>query len=492
MTNRAGKDGLEARVRRHAGAGASGWMEDGTGLVVALSGGIDSMTLLYLLRFSMRIPPASLHAAHVDHRMRRGSEGDAAWVEAVCAQWGVAFHLHTAVSPVSTEAEGRDLRYRFFEGVRRGVGPGARVATAHTADDQAETVLFRAARGGGPRGLGGIRPERSPSILRPLLPFWRAEVEAFAIDRRIPFREDPSNRDLRWTRNRLRHRVLPALEQAVPGATASLVALAETSRLESAALAELLDRRIEALTEGGGGELVGCEQNEAPPKPARSAGPPPELALPRAALRALSGPVLTVLLRRSVSRFGAEPGRKGTADLVRFVQESSSGRRVILPGNVTVEHRLDHFRIRRLGEPDAASVDPSPPCVRIPAVGRSGEEGYVWGVQEVQVAWGSFPRRGFPMVARLSPEDVRFPLVVRPWRPGDRVSLPYGKKKVTKLLLEARIPGDRRPGHPVLADADGSVLWVPGLTSPPSRSSDAGLRFVEISVSRTSPQPGEG
>ena len=335
---------LDLRFAEHLRA--SGWLAEGAGVVVGVSGGVDSMTLLHLMRFSGARPRVRLHAAHVDHRMRRGSGDDAAWLEEVCAGWGVRFHLKRAARPVATEAEGRRLRYRFLDEVRRRAGDGAVAMTAHTANDQAETVLFRAARGSGPRGLRGIRPARRPGIVRPLLPFWRAEIEAFAAEREIPFRDDPTNRDQRWTRNRIRHGILPALEEAVPGAGAALAALAGTSRREGAALDELLDERIEALARAAPGP---------PPAAGAANAPPAGFSLDRRGLRALSPAVLTMVLRRAAQRLGGDPGRGATAAMVRLVQHSTSGRRVDAGGGVVVENGLDIVTIRGGADAGAAA-----------------------------------------------------------------------------------------------------------------------------------------
>jgi len=216
---------LDARFGDHLAG--SGWLDGTASLVAGVSGGIDSMVLLHLLRFGRISDSVALHVAHVDHRMRPESGEDAGWLAEICADWSVGFHLLTAPRPVAGEAEGRELRYEFFEEVRRGLDGPAVTMTAHTADDQAETVLFRIARGSGPRGLRAIHAVRPPSVVRPLLPFWRHELTAYAAEHGIPHRDDPTNLDPRWTRNRLRHAVLPVLEEAVPGAAAALVALVE-------------------------------------------------------------------------------------------------------------------------------------------------------------------------------------------------------------------------------------------------------------------------
>ena len=446
----------------------AGWLDGATGVVVGVSGGMDSMTLLHLVRATF--PDLPLRAAHVDHRMRDGSGADAAWVADICARWGVRCDRHIAPAPVASEDAGRRLRYRFLEEVRQDLGAGAVTMTAHTADDQAETVLFRAARGSGIGGLAGILPTRAPSLVRPLLPFWRREVAAHAKLHAIPHRDDPTNRDPRWTRNRLRHQILPALDQAVPGAAAALAALAETSQLHAAALDELLDARIAALTASGGG------------------ADPESLSLDRRGLCALSDPVLAMLLRRAAARLGGSAGRGATAALVRFARESPSGRQIDVGGGVVAERHLDVVRLARRDReprphhrdpappPPPASQPPPPPRGPAPPPPQLGIDAHATGDHifhgghaagaPVRVAWGPAVRRGFPHVARIACDRVPFPLVLRAWSPGDRIEMPYGRKKVKKLLLEARIPAHRRAGFPVLVDAAGRLLWLPGVTRP--------------------------
>ncbi len=485
---------LDARFAEHLRT--SGWLDGVSKVVVGVSGGMDSMVLLHLMRFGEGVwsapvhgpppapvhgpppapvhglpsapshgaPPVQLHAAHIDHRMREGSTEEAARVADVCADWEVPCRLHRAPEPVASEERGRELRHRFFEEVRQSLGDGAVTMTGHTADDQAETVLFRAARGSGIRGLAGIRPVRSPSVVRPLLTFRRRELERYAAAHGVPFREDPTNRDPRWIRNRLRHQILPALEEAVPGAAGALAALAGTSRLHSAALDELLDARLAALGSHTGAERTQTERTRAERTGAERSGR--ELSLDRKALCTLSDPVLTLAMRRAVARVGGEAGRGATAALVRFVRESPSGRSIDVGGGVVAERRLAAVRIRRRER----APRPLPPPAAVQIGERGGGQG-VFARREgkggaVRVAWGTSPRPRFPHVARIPRDGVPFPLVFRAWESGDRVKMPYGRKKVKKLLLEARVPADRREHFPVLADAAGRVLWIPGVTDP--------------------------
>ena len=184
----------------------------------ALSGGADSVALLHALAASARERGLPLHAAHLDHRLRSDSGDDAAFCRELCERLGVP--LVTAGADVAGRAarEGLGLeeaarleRRAFLRRVQRQAGASA-VALAHTRDDQAETVLMRVLRGSGRSGLAAMRA-RTRHFIRPLLDVSRADVLDYLAAHGLAWREDPSNRDLRFTRNRVRHELLPYLER---------------------------------------------------------------------------------------------------------------------------------------------------------------------------------------------------------------------------------------------------------------------------------------
>jgi tRNA(Ile)-lysidine synthetase-like protein len=236
---------LPRRFAEHFGALGAG--SGGAPLLVAVSGGCDSVVLLHLLRFALPAPP-HLHAAHFDHAMRPGSAADAAWVRGLCTAWDVPLlHAH-ADTRLRSETSARDARYRFLRAAAAEVG-AAHVVTAHHADDQAETVLFRMLRGTGIDGLAGMRALGPTGIVRPLLPFWRAELAAYARRAGLRWRRDPTNDALTTARNRIRHRLLPDVERSfAPGARRALVRLAEQAREE----AEAWEARLAVLAAGTG------------------------------------------------------------------------------------------------------------------------------------------------------------------------------------------------------------------------------------------------
>jgi tRNA(Ile)-lysidine synthase len=193
-------------------------------VLVALSGGVDSMVLLHLLKNATDELQFELRAAHFDHAMRADSAADAEWVGEVCSAWNVPLTTARADHQLRGETAARLARYQFLERAARATR-SSRIATAHHADDQIETILFRLLRGTGMRGLAGIPLRRGPFI-RPLLRFHKSELLAYAATQDIVFREDASNAQADYARNRLRRTVLPALDAVQPEAAAAVLSLA--------------------------------------------------------------------------------------------------------------------------------------------------------------------------------------------------------------------------------------------------------------------------
>ena len=228
----------------------------GRRVVVAVSGGRDSMVLLHALHAIQTQAALTLHVATFDHRLRAESQADAAFVAAWCAQHNIPCTIGTAAvrdeaaaRQENIEATARRLRYGFLAATARTQGATALV-TAHHADDQAETVLWHVVRGTGLDGLGGMA-EAAPcpfapdlTLYRPLLSLARADLHAYQQRHAVPFREDSSNADLAYTRNRLRHEVLPALAQLNPSVTQALVRLAANARDAQHAVDQQLEQAL--------------------------------------------------------------------------------------------------------------------------------------------------------------------------------------------------------------------------------------------------------
>jgi tRNA(Ile)-lysidine synthase len=238
---------------------ASGMPARGSTLVVGLSGGADSVALTDALAALRRRRGFRLVAAHLDHGLRPGSADDAESCAELCRRLDVPFRrgeadvrARAARERGGLEQAARRERYAFLRDVREREQAAA-IAVAHTRDDQAETLLLRLTRGTGLRGLAGMRPRRGPWI-RPLLGVTRAQVAEFLRDRRLRARRDPTNDDLRWSRNLVRHRVLPALARLNPRAGEALAGAA--ARL--GAVAALLERQApRALARASAGAAPG-------------------------------------------------------------------------------------------------------------------------------------------------------------------------------------------------------------------------------------------
>jgi tRNA(Ile)-lysidine synthase len=226
---------------------ARGLLDPGAAVLVALSGGPDSTSLVAALA-ALRDAGAGgpVLACHVDHRLRAGSAEDAAFCAALCERLRVPLdRVAVDVGAGNLQAAARRARYAALRAAAQRVG-AASIATGHTKSDQAETVLLRLSRGAGARGLAAIPPRRGP-LVRPLLDRSRAEVLAYLRDRGLGFREDPSNATDRFDRNRVRHELLPAFERLRPGVEDALARAADLLRDDERAL----DRLARALAPAG-------------------------------------------------------------------------------------------------------------------------------------------------------------------------------------------------------------------------------------------------
>lgn len=248
-------EALAARVQRTIAA--RGLIRRGERVLVGVSGGADSVTLLHMLASWREWLALSLCAVHVDHQLRPESARDAAWVRQLAAR----LQIPLIVERRDVQALCREHGWSLEDGARRAryqcfASAAARysahvLALAHTADDQAETVLMRLLRGSGLTGLSGIPMTRSLErvrVVRPLLSVWRQELLAYLRHHELSYREDASNEDVRFTRNRIRHQLLPLLERDYNPQTKSiLVQLAEQCRDDGAYLEQLAGRHWKRL-----------------------------------------------------------------------------------------------------------------------------------------------------------------------------------------------------------------------------------------------------
>jgi len=318
-------------------------------VLVAVSGGIDSVALLSGLHELAPEHALNLLIGHVNHCLRGAeSEAEQAAVERLAAQLGLAAEV-ARVDPRAAREEcssrdrptlqeaARALRYRALEEMAGRCG-AERIATAHTADDQAETVLLRLLRGTGPDGLGGI-PERSPDgrIVRPLLAVTRAEIEHFARERRLTWCEDASNQRGDYARNRLRLSWLPGLARDFnPQLLRAIGNLAEAQRRDSEWIAACVEREVAARFALREGCLVIDAENWA--------------ALPQALSRRLAR---AALQRCGVGRLAS---RVHLERMGAFLCSARPGTAIELPGGLRLRRLRGGFELGPLGRPDGVRV----------------------------------------------------------------------------------------------------------------------------------------
>ncbi len=389
-------------------ARASGLIRAGEPLLVMVSGGGDSVALLDI---AQRLD-ANLTALHVNYSLRDDADLDQALVERLCDERDVPLTVEHA--PLDAGAGGnlqeraRDVRYSLAEELAEGD-----YAAAHTASDQAETVLYRLAVSPGSRALHGMAPRRG-RLVRPLLAVTRSEVRDYLRARGLEWREDPSNADRRFARARVRHDVLDALRELSPAVERTIAETARQLRDE----AEVLDAAVaEALTELGGGPAISLDGlREHPP------------ALRRLVLRELAG--------RALSRDELEQlmslGRHGTKSLD-------------LGGGLRAVAEYGTLRFTR-----AADAEPPAP-VELPVPGhvRFGD-------------WELEARMGGP--GDVTVRDVGDVVTVRAWRDGDRMRPAGlgGSKSLQDLFTDRKVPRALRRTLPVV-ESEGEIVWVAGV-----------------------------
>ncbi len=402
----------------------------GATVVVAVSGGADSVALFRLLVTDGRWP---LCVYHLDHGLRAESRNDAAFVAALAAQHGVPaicervdINALAAGWRVSIETAGRRQRLERFTAVARDRGAAA-VETAHHRDDQAETVLANLLRGAGPIGCAGIPNERfladGITLVRPLLHASRAELRTYLAAIGQDWREDASNAQTHFRRNHLRHAVLPVFEAGCPGFSDALAASAERARAQVARL----DAAVSAVFSDYGSSLL------------------------LAAILAAPLSVRFATWRRLLLRLGLPIERRHLRRLDDLAR-GENGRRFRLSGITFARERT------ALAWTSGEVVTPSvliETCSEI----RLGEQTLTLGM--------TTPPSLFPDgidTALFAAEALRWPLSWRSPRPGERwqpLGAP-GSQTVRRALASRRVPPSQRAA-PVLADADG-VLWIPGWT----------------------------
>jgi tRNA(Ile)-lysidine synthase len=432
-----------------------GLFHPGQRVGVAVSGGPDSVLLLHFMKELALDCGITLAVVHFNHHLRGAeSEADENFVRKLAESMGIAFMCGEAeVARVAREkkrnleATARDLRYQFFFSLVE-QGRLDKVLTAHTANDQAETVLLRLLRGAGTRGLGGIQPLLEGKVARPFLDLTRAEIMHELEARKLECRLDSTNLDSRLRRNKVRLELLPWLErQFNPAIIPLLKHQADRARDEEAFLEQQAEERSRPWRVREGAEEK----------------------IPVRALRGFAPAIQRRVLRQMLHSVGE--GLRGVAyahieRLLRFATRAQSGRSLALPGGATARKE---FQWLILGPPSVSTGEDAyaypvevPGEVAVPALGST----FGFKIVEPQ----GVPKAYNAMESgAMDPQKLRQRMFLRNWRAGDQF-WPLGSRELRKLkelFRQRKIPRNQRKLWPVLECGD-RIVWVKGF--PPAAS----------------------
>ena len=421
----------------------------GDHVICAVSGGKDSMALLHLMLELRDILSITVSAAHFNHRLRgEESQRDADFVTQHCEGLGIPIFMgqgdvaaYAAAHGIGTEEAARILRYDFL----LSLSPDAKIATAHHAQDNLETMLMHLLRGCSLHGLSGIPPVRG-RIIRPLLLTPPEELADYLKQNSIPHVEDSTNRLDDSQRNRLRHHVIPLL-------------LAENPNLLSSASGLCLqlgqaDQYLDLCAEKHYTQL--CQNN----------------ALCCSGLQTLP----EIMAYRVLDKFLSPVPQLGEVHLrqaLRLAREAGPSAVLHLPGGYVLARMYDSLKLHKAA---ASPVPPSP-------VALSPGASATWGSDQITCQLGNH-FTPTPSSLCLSPEGIHFPLTIRTRQPGDKIRLPGGTKKLSDWMIDQKIPAGLRNQLPV-AVQDREVLAVlPYVVAAPHRTKPGSTSLI-LTVKRT-------
>ncbi len=411
----------------------------GAKLIVGLSGGADSVALLHLLHSWQEKENWQITAVHIHHGLR-GTEADedARFAEDLCASLGISCVVkrydvgkEAKLRRLGEEETGRILRYAAF---REAAGGEGRIAVAHHRKDQAETILMRLCRGTGLTGLTGMSPVRG-DICRPLLFCDREEIEQYCRENHLPWREDATNQQEKYTRNKLRLRVLPLLEEINPKAVAHI---AETASL-LAEEEDFLEQQVEAFFAQG-----------------KLPSAPEEVRLSKEKLHALHPAMRRRVLRKAMANFLQADVSQVQIQALEDLLQKETGKSRDFPQGIRAENRYEALVLSRKREQQAEGF-----CYELPV----DEEVLI---PEAGIAvCASFHEKKVEISAETCTnvfdyDKIKYTLFCRTRKAGDFIPLQNGRKKIKDLFIDEKIPRDWRVSYPLITMGE-EVLWVPGL-----------------------------
>lgn len=417
----------------------------GETVLIAVSGGPDSVAMLHALLSRREEFGITIHIAHLNHGIRgEAADIDEEFVRALAQEWNLPVTVERVDVPalrrklrMGEEEAARQARYEFLRRTANKIG-ASKIAVGHTADDRAESVLMNVIRGTGIEGLGALRPVAG-NIVRPLLDTWRSDIEAYIRENQLPFRIDESNLDLAYTRNRVRHELVPLLEKHYnPRIKNALVRLAEIA--QSAA------------------DFIECAALDAVGKITYRGAIDAEMLcdLPEA--------LRYQIVRSEIERIKGDLRDVEFEQIDRVVRMLGSGDdfTITLPsGKIYAVRRGNEFRI--VEKEQLPEVEPFEIELNVPGRTQIPQIGLVIEAERIE---SPQPEKTPPDVVLIPEDAICGTLRIRSIRPGDRI-IPFGmreSKKLQDVFVDKKVPRAKRALAGVVVD-DEKILWVVGIVA---------------------------
>ncbi len=424
----------------------------GSKLIVAVSGGLDSVALLDILLHLREELGLTLVVAHADHGVRRSSRKDAEFVASLAAHYSLPFaQTKLALAPGGNlEARAREARYRWLEQIRRRRRADY-IVTAHQADDQVETLFLRITRGSGLTGLSGMRSDTG-RIKRPLLDVPRKDLSRYVRRRRLRYRLDPTNRSVKIARNRVRRQVVTSLSRINPQLIETVSQSMRVLDEEYGVLTALAAQQLAVVTE-------------------RRTAKSWQAARPK--LVALSRGVRHLVWREALRNLLGDLNGLRLSHLENLddLLLQQTGRQIHLPRGLVASRSYEHIVVK-LGNHHQT---PTRQTLTIP-----GE--VVFGHYRLRAK-----RRGRPAAGSIAVDAtaVSEQLIIRPPKIGDRLRPAgmRGSKLVSDMLTDAKVPRDERPWVPVVTTRRGELVWLAGHRADRRFAAKPGQPAVWLSLS---------
>jgi tRNA(Ile)-lysidine synthase len=420
-------------------------IQPGERVVVAVSGGPDSVCLLDVLCRIRESMPMALFVAHLNHGLRPDEDQlETKFVSRLASSRGLPCRVgcltHLRLADPSLEDKARESRYRFLEEAGRAFS-AQKTALGHTLTDQAETFVMRLLRGSGPQGMGAIPPRRDNRFIRPLIELSREQVLSYLERRGLDFMEDSSNTDSRFLRNRVRETLFPVLKSFQPRVVEILGHTADLLREDETWIGEQARDWVK-------GASLSAEEGEVRLSASAMTSLPPALMnrVIRYAIALVKGGLWGISSRHVASVRGLAMSRKASA-------------MVNLPGEVTARRVYGQLILSRVREEGADQF-----CYQVegPGTYRLARLGCVFRLRELEGP-GSFGTPPSANTAFFDAGKIDYPLMIRNVRPGDRF-VPHGmagRKKLHDFFIDRKVPREMRSRLPLLVQGE-AVIWVCG------------------------------